>query len=347
MYNCEQAARFVGGSVEDQYAFRATVEIKEQDPRNASGSFVSVPKEKEFFKLRKNLEKQINIQIQQLTNQPLEIERCFGVLMCQGRNVSHKDMQLLNTISMGRSAGPDSASTSSSASDKGGSSSEGYVVSASWNPLDTSTSASLQVLNEETLKNMRVFMTIAVDLVINGLQDPVRFCIETKARIYPQHDKFWVYQKSKHQEVFYLHMVKRTIEQKSASGHVFNLQSIHSETELARKQKALESAGATAESASPPSDDENEVVMSGLGSVSKDCAEDELMDWSELLAKWRKTTWNERPKALQNYVRKGEFTQNWVFEKEKTWKSSFGQLASSNIKSLVIKKSFPNHEFIN
>jgi hypothetical protein len=88
---------------EDQYVFRAHLDIKEEDPKNPS-SFVSVPKEKEFFKLRKNLDKQINIQIQQLNNQPLEIERCFGILMCQGRNVSHKDMQLLHTISMGKSS---------------------------------------------------------------------------------------------------------------------------------------------------------------------------------------------------------------------------------------------------
>lgn len=66
-------------------------------------------KEKEGFKLRKNIDKQIVIQIQQLTNQTLDIERCFGVLMCPGRNVSHKDMQLLQTISMGKSGVIDSS----------------------------------------------------------------------------------------------------------------------------------------------------------------------------------------------------------------------------------------------
>ena len=342
--NCEQAAKFVNGQLEDQYVFRASIEIKEQDPRNPS-LFTSVPKEKEFFKLRKNLEKQINIQIQQLNNQPLEIERCFGVLMCQGRNVSHKDMQLLNTISMGRS-GSDQGSTggsqnsnssSSGSSSNGGftnsiSSNNGYLVSASWNPLDTTTTTSLQVLNEETHKNTRVFMTVAVDLVINGLQDPVRFCIETKARIYPQNDKFWVYQKNKHHEIFYLQIVKKSTESClndsassqniSSSNHIYNLQSIYSETELSRKQNAIEhqkkigdqesssSSTINTTNTSQTSDDESEVVMSGLGNVSKDCAEEELMDWSDLLSKWRKTTWNERPKGLQNFVRKGLFYYN-------------------------------------
>ena len=53
------------------------------------------------------------------------------------------------------------------------------------------------------------------------------------------------------------------------------------------------------------SDDENDLVMSGLGNVSKDCDQEELMDWSEILSRWRKTTWNERPKGLQTLVRKG------------------------------------------
>ena len=88
-------------------------------------------------------------------------------------------------------------------------------VSALWKPSETS--ASLQVLNEETQKNARVFMTIAVDLVLNGLQDPVRFCIETKVRIYPQNEKFWVYQKHKHYEQFFL-QITRALSPSPSSG---------------------------------------------------------------------------------------------------------------------------------
>jgi hypothetical protein len=97
----DYAAKFSSSRLEDQYVFRAVVDIREEDPKIPL-SFASVPKEKEFFKLKRNADKQINIQIQQVSNQPLEIERCFGILMCQGRNVSHKDMQLLQTISMGK-----------------------------------------------------------------------------------------------------------------------------------------------------------------------------------------------------------------------------------------------------
>ncbi len=199
----------MNGKLEEQYVFRAILDIKEEDPKNPT-NFVSIPKEKEFFKFRKNLEKQINIQIQQLTNQPLEIERCFGLLMCQGRNVSHKDMQLLHTISMGKT-GVDSSSSSNSSNGAQLTNNSGYLVSAVWNPLEWNSNvstSSLQALNEETPKNARIFLTIAVDLVINGLQDPVRFCIETKARVYPQAEKFWVYPKSKHQEEFFVQIVR-------------------------------------------------------------------------------------------------------------------------------------------
>ncbi|RMZ98796.1 hypothetical protein BpHYR1_041176 [Brachionus plicatilis] len=33
---------------------------------------------------------------------------------------------------------------------------------------------------------------MAIDLVISGLQDPVRFRVESKARIFSQSEKFWV-----------------------------------------------------------------------------------------------------------------------------------------------------------
>ena len=373
----DYALKFEKARPEEQYVFKATLEIKEEDPKNPL-NFVSVPKDKEYFKLRKNLDKQINIHIQQLTNQPLEIERCFGILMCPGRNVSHKDMQLLQTISMG--------SESSSRSSSGSSNSAGYLVSAHWDPRDPSMSA-LQVLNEETLKNMRVFMTVAVDLVINGLQDPVRFCIETKARIFGSSEKFWVYQKTKHHEEFYLQIVKngdRKLSSPSTSNHIYSLQSIHSQAELLRKKHTIEhnknkseaAAAAAAGTNDQPqgladgsnssmnntlenSDDENELVMSGLGNVSKDCAQEELLDWSDLLSRWRKTTWNERPRGLQSLVRKGipEALRGEVWqllagcnEDEKNMNESYRLLLSKDSPSEQvilrdINRTFPGHPF--
>ena len=164
----------------------------------------------------------------------------------------------------------------------------------------------------------------------------------------------------------------------ATSNHIFNLQSIHSQTELTRKQHALEhqkkisdhdaassstsshlNNAASSENATVASDDENEVVMSGLGNVSKDCAEDELMDWSDLLARWRKTTWNERPKGLQTLVRKGipEALRGEVWQllagcndDEKKMNESYRVLlskesSSENVILRDVNRTFPGHPF--
>ena len=268
-------------------------------------------------------------------------------------------MQLLQTMSMGKTAAETSGSTNN------------YLVSASWSPLDTSISNSLQVLNEETHKDMRVFMTIAVDLVINGLQDPVRFCIETKARIFSQNEKFWVYNRTKHVEEFYL-QIKNNSEQTAISStsppapvnvnNVYSLDSIFSQTELMRKKNVVSTTTDNSSSnsfAANLSDDENEPIISGTGSVTKECGEEELLDWSDLLSRWRKTTWNERPRGLQSLVRKGipEALRGEVWqllagcnENEKSMNESYRLLLSKdspseNIIVRDINRTFTGHQF--
>lgn len=47
-------------------------------------------------------------------------------------------------------------------------------------------------------------MTVAADLVISGIQEPVRFVIETKAKIFPPSERFWYFSKKTLYEQFYL-----------------------------------------------------------------------------------------------------------------------------------------------
>jgi len=53
--------------------------------------------------LRVNLEKQLCLTVQQVSQneRELEVERCFGLLISPGRNVKHSDMQLLEMVSVG------------------------------------------------------------------------------------------------------------------------------------------------------------------------------------------------------------------------------------------------------
>jgi hypothetical protein len=65
------------------------------------GGFSVVPKDRSYFKLRVNLEKQLCLTVQQVSEneRDLEVERCFGVLVSPGRNVKHSDMHLLEMVS--------------------------------------------------------------------------------------------------------------------------------------------------------------------------------------------------------------------------------------------------------
>ena len=346
----EQASKFSNGSLQDQFIFRTLVEIKEESTMNSGSghqdvnSYVNVPKDKEFFKLRKNLDKILSIQIQQISNKPLEIQRCFGVLLCAGRNCNVNDMQLLETISMGKSA----------------SDSKSYLISAYWNPREPS----FHILNEETQKNMRVYLTIALDLVIDTIQEPIRFCIETKARIFSQTEKFWVYQRTKFTENFYVQL--RSIAKmggEEPGGIDYHLNSIHSETELKRKLTAQEKQQQQFEQQVQDHHndeaDAEDIVFSGFGDVNKDLGSDELADWTELLTRWRKN-FAEKPKDLAQLIRKngvpetlrGEVWQLLAgcIDNEKAMHESYRLLLSkeSSCEQVILRdinRTFPGHQY--
>lgn len=52
------------------------------------------------------------------------------------------------------------------------------------------------------ITDTRVFLTVAVDLVITGIQEPVRFLVETRAKIFPPSERFWYIHKKPQCELF-------------------------------------------------------------------------------------------------------------------------------------------------
>lgn len=141
------------------YEFMVALEIKEKLTKS-SNSYCAVPRQKSTFKVRANCNKQIVISISQKSSPDvpmLIIERCFGVLLSSGKLVRLADMHLLDFEVVGQG---DAA----------------YQVVADWKAADKS----LQKFNVET---PQTDMTVAIDLVFRGIQDPVRFVIESTVQV--------------------------------------------------------------------------------------------------------------------------------------------------------------------
>uniref|UniRef100_A0A8C4QH45 Rab GTPase-activating protein 1 n=1 Tax=Eptatretus burgeri TaxID=7764 RepID=A0A8C4QH45_EPTBU len=271
----------------DVFAFTVSLEIKEEDGK---GNFSAVPKEKDHqcFKLRQGLAKSLVLSVQQMYNKELAIERCFGLLLCPGRNVKNSDMHLLDMESMGKSADFKS-----------------YVITGSWDP----NAPAFQLLNQETPKEKRVFMTVAVDLVITEVQEPVRFLIETRVRIFPPHERFWYFTKKAFTETYFLKL--KQLENRSEGDCLYGVASLQTLSErehtgpetpttLMPVVTALPSALAHGED----EEDNDQPLPSGTGDVSKDCAEKILETWGEILSKWHSNL-SVRPAKLPQIVRAG------------------------------------------
>lgn len=289
----ESSIRLEEGVNDIVHSFDITLEIKEEDSK---GNFNSCPKDKTFFKLRCNFTRKVLVTVQQISGGPeICIQRCFGILVSPGRNVKHSDMQLLELDSM----------TVQQAERKI------YTITGMWDPKDPN----FEVLNHETPKDAKIFFSVAVDLVVEGIHEPVRFVIETKAKIYPQSERFWYFAKKSLTEVFYLTL--RETDSVPSDEVKYEVVSIKSAGEIERKKPGLGlnlrtpllSALAALQGNSAPGDndddsDSDEPLLSGSGDVSKDCTEGELEGWADVLAKWRQNL-SQRPRQLNTLVRKG------------------------------------------
>ncbi|OXU24097.1 hypothetical protein TSAR_015712 [Trichomalopsis sarcophagae] len=273
------------------FIFEVTMEIKEEDGK---GAYNTVPKDRNCFKLRSNVPKQVWLNIQQVKEGgiTLEIERCFGVLVSPGRNVKHSDMRLLEM----------QISSSPMVSDK-----QSYNVCGKWDPADPA----LETLNIET--EGKIFMTVAVDLVIRGIREPVRFVIETSVKVFQQNERFWSFYKKNLIQQFFLNS-KEIISNEGNEIH-YEVQNIETSGEIDRNRlnlalnlaSLIRSPSLTSiDTLTPKEDfdsDGDEPMLSGTGEVSKDCSADELASWAEVLDSWQVN--EQRPKLLVKLARQG------------------------------------------
>ncbi len=307
-------------SDEECFLFEVSLEIKEKSENNPN-NYDMVPRQKGVFKLRSNVEKKVVVSVQQISKNSvrLGVERCFGMLVSPGRNVRHADMQLLEHVTMATTSGGSPTEDSEIT----------HVITGAWDPRETA----FAVLNKETPSDVTsVYLTIAADLVMNQVAEPVRFVIETRARILPQSERYWYYTKKSLVKQFSVRVKKRdlaNVESGSDPDKLFDLVGIDKseEIELNRSKMSLtlQLANLTASTfsslKSPPNldddisptiamdeDDEDgdaEIVLSGFGEVSKDCSEQQLELWSQVLGEWDRDNPKNYPKNLPILIKHG------------------------------------------
>lgn len=150
----------ISGITSAMYEFLVSLEIREKISKNA---YTNVLREKSVFKIHQNCDKEICITVKQTAPEHLPslfIERCFGVLLSIGKIKKQADMLLLELQTSGSylKSSPD------------------FQIVAKWNLNEKP----FEVLNESQKTHL---ITIAVDLVIKGILEPVRFVIETHMKI--------------------------------------------------------------------------------------------------------------------------------------------------------------------
>ncbi|TKR72061.1 hypothetical protein L596_019577 [Steinernema carpocapsae] len=285
--------------------------MREEDSKKG---FTICPQEKSCFKLRRNREKRVVVVLQQRSGpRVLAVKKCFGLLLAAGRNLRESDMHLLDMQSMGQ-----------------GQNQSVYVIEALWNP----NAHNFEVLNTETPRETRVFMTVAVDVILQGIDEPVRFNMEAKARIFHEHERFWYVTRRAIVERYFLtiKMDQPTAtppEEDSAAAscssqlpqqnggsaekeNVFKVVKFESVTERERSMARLSLGRSPTKMPTqlihPADEDESdsdEPLLSGSGEVNRECAEDVMAEWKEIMQKWKDDPENSRPKELSALIRNG------------------------------------------
>merc|ERR1719225_954366 len=177
-------------------------------------------------------------------------------------------------------------------------SSGGWSIQGSWDPRE----AAFAVLNQETGPEIQsVYMTVAADLVIAQIAEPVRFVVETKAKIYPAGERFWYYSRRSAVRRYRLvvrrgqgaegglQLVEVAAGEEVAQGGqgmgALTLQLASSLASSWRGDGPLEPVSPLGDEPEEEEDNE-EPVLSGSGGVSKEVSELELQGWGDVLTSW-------------------------------------------------------------
>ncbi|CAD5234344.1 unnamed protein product [Bursaphelenchus xylophilus] len=266
-----------GVSFEEEHEFDMFLEIKEEDD-NGSG-FTFCPVETNCFKFRKDRKRKFVAVIKQTKGpRDLCIRKCFGFLLAAGRYLRESDMQLLDSQ---ESQQLDNNTV--------------FQIEAPWNPR----ARNFEVLNIETPKETRAFMTVAVDVIFDGVDESVRYSMECRARVVHQMESFPFSQRVPVVEHFFMKLM--VVDGKS------KITSFESAAQRERSQglangKSLEKM--PIQLIHPTNDDESdsdEPLLSGSGVVNRAISDETFKEWNEMVAGWELKP-QERPQVLSELM---------------------------------------------
>lgn len=290
------------------YEFIVSIQIREKLAKTA---YTTVSRDRSGFKLRCNTDKELIITVNQTPppNFPvLLIERCFGVLMNPGKLHRQSDMHLLDLGQTGYTNGTAQTGVAQNPL---------YVIHAECKANDKN----FEQLNVESVK---LNITIAVDLVIRGIIEPVRFVIETVINVQAQslmdHFNLKNYSKKTLSQRFYLQLrdngdggwevnsvdpAEEVADPGSTSSYAQSSW-ISKNLGFNNFSKMTRSASAISieqdDNMDDYSSDGDEPLLSGTGDVPRDCPEEMLAEWNTVVAEIES---GKKPKNMANLIRLG------------------------------------------
>lgn len=231
-------------------------------------------------------------------------------------------MQLLDMVNMGyqksdttQSGASTSTSTSSTAATAASANCHlnPYLIRAEWK----STDKNFERLNTET---QEMYITVAIDLVIKGIQEPVRFVIETPVTIQSFNDfplmkylssggkktmmqRFYLQLKDSGDGGWEVNSIDPSDEIVEQSGPNSIMKNLGNLSKMVRSSSTV-STQIEDELLSDECSGGDEPLLSGTGEVSKDCSQDTLDEWIPVLSvlEW---DLEKKPKMLAHLVRAG------------------------------------------
>lgn len=269
-----------------EFQFESVLEIKENDGTVEKPNWKLCPQHDGVFKVRRDREKKIIVQLKQARGFLLNIKKCFGMLLAAGRNLRHSDLQLLEMERNETSS--DSAV---------------FIIEAHWDPRVHM----FEVLNTETPRETRVFMTVAVDVIVTEISEPIRFSMEAMSRVFHEHERFYKTPQTVVSEEFTLILEKNTDHAEKNDQKLIFI-SLESDSDRKRSKQNLGKSPSRmpTQLLHPTGEDESdcdEPLLSGSGKVSQECKEEHLELWNQLIENWDQQ--KNRPEKISELVLDG------------------------------------------